>query len=60
MSCHLHIWNALQGGQGAQAQVIISTIAGASSQDVQGIQNTLQQSVGSGQLANRLRQAGAL
>ena len=37
----------------------MSTISGASSQEVQGISNILQQSVNSGQFANSLRQSGA-
>lgn len=49
----------LQGAQGSQAQVIVSTISGASSQETQNISNTLQQSVNSGQFANSLRQSGA-
>ena len=54
----LSVGHALQGSQGSQAQVIVSTIAGAGSQEAQSIQNTLQQSVSSGQFANSLRQNG--
>lgn len=61
--CSSWIWlntvHSLQGPQGSQAQVVVSTISGASSQEVQSISNTLQQSVSSGQFANSLRQSGA-
>ena len=58
-SWQLSVVHCLQGAQGSQAQVIVSTISGASSQEVQNISNTLQQSVNSGQFANSLRQSGA-
>ena len=50
----------MQASQGSQAQVIISTIAGASNQDVQSVANTLQQAVSSGKFADSLRQGGGV
>ena len=49
----------MQGPQGSQAQVVVSTIAGSSNQDVHNIADTLQQSVSSGKFADALRQNGA-
>lgn len=48
-----------QGGPGSQAQVLISTLPGASNSDVQSVVGTLATAASSGQLLYDLKATGA-